>query len=382
MGFFPELPAFIWEDILEFLSFRKKILIEKKSLLLKNLCLKYGYNYKEVRFFPTFLDEDRYIAGLDDISKMRAFRAFFTRCSKLTFLYIKEDIINSFIGRFFYLLKNITHLSIQQPVGMVYLNVIEEHLAHSLISLGLVLNNQEETIPSCIHLLVNLIKLESLKINKFDSLYQKSINMELQQFLPSTIKNLFISEYTRESLFAVKENCPEISSLLFIELANFRVVLNEQILSHCTPIFFASLFLQFNFHPNKSLVKALRIECAITSQYELTLISTRFPNLVHLDFYWPSYRSDPIILTKLLNFNHLSSFSIKMFIYDLNVEEAILFHEYTFEGRRFDAFFLDILIELNTKNRLRNLEFNYSADFYLNKEYVILIFSHLKVNFV
>uniref|UniRef100_A0A1I8B535 FTH domain-containing protein n=1 Tax=Meloidogyne hapla TaxID=6305 RepID=A0A1I8B535_MELHA len=183
-----------------------------------------------------------------------------------------------------------------EPINVWHLNQIEVHLAPNLLSLGLVLESQKTTLDAFLSLVLKCGKLECLRINLFDQIFERSLENGQKQFLPSSLQQLFIEDYSYSGLNAIRQTC---SGLCFTDFL--------KITSNCT-------------------------------------------NLEHSDFEWSS-DLNPNDLLQLYNLKKLSSLSIQILLTD--EYGSIPFHEYTFGGRKFDDFFFELLANLNSINTLK-----------------------------
>ena len=130
----------------------------------------------------------------------------------------------------------------EEPIDVWHLNQIEEFLAPNLLSLGLVLNKkvnflrilllqkifqvkfsfkkQKKTLDAFLSLILKCQKLECLRINRFEEIFERSLEINQKQFLPSTLQQLFIFDYSVKTLNEISKICPKLWFLLFYNQYN------------------------------------------------------------------------------------------------------------------------------------------------------------------
>ncbi|KAL7071287.1 hypothetical protein ACQ4LE_009277 [Meloidogyne hapla] len=437
---FQDLPPEILKLIFDFLNFKEKIKIERVCKEWKNLCWNLAWvdfkdlilakedlllceelentkkeiNQKIIKLNEELTKRDIYLlvsrrkTGLDEYKKLicnpsiykvkrpsrslGVFSAIIHRCaSNLEFLCIDKGIeVSTRIGRYFHFLEpSLKHFSMIEPIDVWHLNQIEEHLAPNLLSLGLVLNKKKRTLDAFLSLILKCQKLECLRINRFDQIFEKSLEIGQKQFLPSTLKQLYINDFSYNSLLAIPQICPKLCFLLFYSnYKNYDEELTDtKVFSLCSPLFYTVNPIDLNFHPNLYSLRALKVnKYSSLNKSDLLKISSSCPNLEHLDFCWKNYVYDlegPVDarqLEALYSFKKLSSLSIEIYIVLSGcINESMPFHRLSCNDGNinFDDFLLELLINLNSITPLRNLEFHDPQSFYLNREYALKIFENL-----
>nr|CAD2194392.1 unnamed protein product [Meloidogyne enterolobii] len=183
-----DLPPEILKYIFDFLTFNEKIKIERVCKEWKDLCWNFAW-----------LDFDKRRPS----RTLGIFSALIRRSAPyLELLCIERGIkVSTRLGRYFhYLTPSLQHFSMEEPIDVWHLNQIEEFLAPNLLSLGLVLNKKKETLDAFLSLILKCQKLECLRINRIKKIYERSLEINQKQFLPSTLQQLFVFDYSNLEL--------------------------------------------------------------------------------------------------------------------------------------------------------------------------------------
>nr|CAD2177764.1 unnamed protein product [Meloidogyne enterolobii] len=430
------LPPEILKYIFDFLTFNEKIKIERVCKEWKDLCWKFAWvdfkdlifdhedlllyknfkntkelieesiealsfkksKYKLVVFTPPRLDEHKKFLCDNTLDKRRPsrtlgiFNALIRRSAPyLELLCIERGIkVSTRLGRYFhYLTPSLQHFSMEEPIDVWHLNQIEEYLAPNLLSLGLVLNKKKETLDAFLSLILKCQKLECLRINRFEEIFERSLEINQKQFLPSTLQQLFIFDYSVRTLNEISKICPKLWFLLFYNQYNDYAdeLTDTKIFSLCSPFFFTISKKFLNFHPNLYSLRALAVyDYSPLNNSDLLKIASSCPNLEHLDFCWENYVDglegpvDARQLEALYSFKKLSSLSIEIIIISRGCpNESMPFHRLLCDNgnARFDDFIFEFFIKLNSITPLRNLEFRNPLSFYLHSEYSLKLLKNL-----
>nr|CAD2180464.1 unnamed protein product [Meloidogyne enterolobii] len=375
-----------------------------KCLVLKShipMCraTKESTKYKYVVYTPQDLfDEHKKFLCNNSLDKRRPsrtlgiFSALIRRSAPyLELLCIERGIkVSTRLGRYFhYLTPSLQHFSMEEPIDVWHLNQIEEFLAPNLLSLGLVLNKKKKTLDAFLSLILKCQKLECLRINRIKKIFERSLEINQKQFLPSTLQQLFIFDYSVETLNEILEICPELRFLLFYNhnRANREQIADTKIFSLCSPFFYTLNKKDLNFHPNLYSLRALTVyDYSPLNNSDLLKIASSCPNLEHLDFCWENYVDDlegPVDarqLEALYSFKKLSSLSIEIFIISRGCpNEENPFHRLLCDNgnARFDDFIFEFCIKLNSITPLRNLELRNPLSFHLLSEYALRLLKNL-----
>nr|CAD2199468.1 unnamed protein product [Meloidogyne enterolobii] len=257
-----DLPPEILKYIFDFLTFNEKIKIERVCKEWKDLCWNFawldcknlifvyedlllyknfkntrelidkemeGLSFKEIIWTPRKLDEHKKFLCDNSLDKRRPsrtlgiFNALIRRSAPyLELLCIERGIkVSTRLGRYFhYLTPSLQHFSMEEPIDVWHLNQIEEFLAPNLLSLGLVLNKKKKTLDAFLSLILKCQKLECLRINRLKKIFERSLEINQKQFLPSTLQQLFIFDYSVENLHEILKICPKLWFLLFYSQYN------------------------------------------------------------------------------------------------------------------------------------------------------------------
>ncbi|KAL7071579.1 hypothetical protein ACQ4LE_009596 [Meloidogyne hapla] len=254
-----DLPRVPLTDIFRFLGIRDRVRIESVCNESRwRDAIRHAWNDCKDIILDDLISVDN--EGLSAQAKADAFRAVFKGFGPyIKFLQIKNKIgVLNFVGRYFHLIKQLTHLSIIQPMNYFNVTLIEEHLSHLLVGLQLVLINQEEALDAFISLMLKSKKLESLRINCINEIFERSSQIRQNRFLPPTLQQLYVTQYSIKALLAILEICPNLQFLLFREPR--KLVTNMRILSFCSPFFVMTDIEQLNFHPRFSSLRALEVD--------------------------------------------------------------------------------------------------------------------------
>nr|CAD2149154.1 unnamed protein product [Meloidogyne enterolobii] len=394
-----DLPPEILKYIFDFLTFNEKIKIERVCKEWKDLC--WNFAWLDFVFTPTpqhLLDEHKnffviiYLTknGLQELF-LGVFSALIRRSAPyLELLCIERGIkVSTRLGRYFhYLTPSLQHFSMEEPIDVWHLNQIEEYLAPNLLSLGLVLNRKKKTLDAFLSLILKCQKLECLRINRFEEIFERSLEINQKQFLPPSLQQLFIFDYSVKTLNEISKICPKLWFLLFYNQYDYTDELTDtKILSLCSPFFYTINKKYLNLHPNLYFLRALSVyDYSPLNNSDLLKIASSCPNLEHLDFCWENYVRDlegPVDarqLEALYSFKKLSSLSIKIFIILRGcVNESMPFHTLLCDNgnARFDDFIFEFFIKLNSITPLRNLELHNPCSFCLHSEYALKLLRNL-----
>ncbi|KAL7071514.1 hypothetical protein ACQ4LE_009608 [Meloidogyne hapla] len=394
------LPLHLLEEISDYLDFKGMIKFGNVCQYFKNFCWDLVWSKTDIDFSPNMnYRKDRSVNFKVTNFTAGDFRLFFYKCKQLEYLRIVEEIgTSNFVGRYFYLMKSITHISLEMPINYIYLVSIEEHFSHQLISLGLVLNNRKQTIEAFISLLSKCKKLECLRINRFNNIYERALAIGQTHFLPSTLKLLYLTDSDphvyNEVLIRMSTR---IDFLMYVCLNEISA--NIQMLNFHSKFYLSNNIAFLILHPTLNSLRALKIQSVYLDQTSLTNIANSCPLLEHIDFQWKNYvdedeplqkkqklslLDEPVQVRRFLDFRQLealysfkklSSLSITIILED-SASNSIPFHQYLLdEGVKIDEFFIEILVGLNSITPLRNLELR---EVFFNKEYLLKIFKNLK----
>nr|CAD2191570.1 unnamed protein product [Meloidogyne enterolobii] len=250
---------FVYEDLLLFKNFKNTRELIKESME--------GLSFKEIKckyvvYTPhDLLDQHKKFLCNNSLDKRRPsrtlgiFSALIRRSAPyLELLCIERGIkVSTRLGRYFhYLTPSLQHFSMEEPIDVWHLNQIEEFLAPNLLSFGLVLNKKKKTLDAFLSLILKCQKLECLRINRFEEIFERSLEINQKQFLPSTLQQLFIFDYSVENLHEISKICPKLGFLLFYSQYNDYTdeLTDTKILSLCSPFFYTLNKNDLNFHPN------------------------------------------------------------------------------------------------------------------------------------
>uniref|UniRef100_A0A1I8BBV1 F-box domain-containing protein n=1 Tax=Meloidogyne hapla TaxID=6305 RepID=A0A1I8BBV1_MELHA len=387
---------------------------------------KYSMNeYKQLFSNPSLYKKKRPSRSLG------VFSALIRRCSPcLEFLSIDQGIgISTRVGRYFHFLKPcLTHFSMMEPIDVWHLNQIEEHLSPNLLSLHLFLNKRKRTLDAFLSLVLKCQKLECLRINRFNEIFERSLAIGQRHFLPSTLLQLFICGYSNNALLALPKICPKLCFLLVYK--NYcnpddEKLYDTKILSLCWPFLFTVDPIDLNFHSNLYSIRALKVHDFPLYESDLLKLASSCPNLEHLDFYWKNYVDDydgPVDarqLEALYKFKKLFSLSIRILIISRRCVNSFMpFHdnlecrdqsdfnfskEYTMkiltnlndletfscrldsynETNKSNEFFHKLfnLLKENGKKSRASFRFTVSSDFNFSKEYTMKILTNLNYHY-
>lgn len=329
------LPVELLISIFGFFHFAKRLRIEGVCRLLKNEC-KIWVDTTDIKFTNVLFNwKNQQIDTESETGQLRllsAFKSIITRCAPtLRSLRIDYCVKSSLsVCQHFHFLKRLTHFSMVEPINVWHLNQIEVHLAPNLLSLGLVLESQKTTLDAFLSLVLKCGKLECLRINLFDQIFERSLENGQKQFLPSSLQQLFIEDYSYSGLNAIRQTC---SGLCFVLCNNSNFA---KMLGFYSPFYITPKSESLNFHPCLDSLRALKIQDFDPNKTDFLKITSNCTNLEHSDFEWSS-DLNPNDLLQLYNLKKLSSLSIQILLTD--EYGSIPFHEYTFGGRKFDDFF-------------------------------------------
>uniref|UniRef100_A0A1I8B3Q0 F-box domain-containing protein n=1 Tax=Meloidogyne hapla TaxID=6305 RepID=A0A1I8B3Q0_MELHA len=164
-----DLPRVPLTDIFRFLGIRDRVRIESVCNESRwRDAIRHAWNDCKDIILDDLISVDN--EGLSAQAKADAFRAVFKGFGPyIKFLQIKNKIgVLNFVGRYFHLIKQLTHLSIIQPMNYFNVTLIEEHLSHLLVGLQLVLINQLLETFKC-----TLAENEFLEINSINLFFEE-----------------------------------------------------------------------------------------------------------------------------------------------------------------------------------------------------------------
>nr|CAD2191577.1 unnamed protein product [Meloidogyne enterolobii] len=250
-----KMPLELLCSIFEFFNHTSRLRLELICALFAVDCQKWC-NIKYLNFSKetcNWLDME---SGNVELKMIKAFNVIILRCA----VYLKSLRLcygvprSSFVGRHFRSLTSLTHFSMEEPIDVWHLNRIEEFLAPNLLSLGLVLQPQEESVDAFLFLVKNCKKLKCLRVNRINRIFERFKEIGQQQFLPPTLIQLFMHDYSDSALNQVIETCPRLCFVLLNKPDGTKMH------SFYSPFFITTDRESIYSHPSLKSLRALQIK--------------------------------------------------------------------------------------------------------------------------